>query len=642
VPLVPGSEFWVEPRGGHLEEEEQRDPSETDVATVRMRAEKDAASALAGYLKRGDAVQLAEINGRCARVVPTKQAMKKDSTGAGGWIDVFDEAGWSLLKARRPGDVHPEELRRRALEVREEAPRPRRRSTQGSRRASTVSMPGAVALPAPLEEQEEEEAEEAGRAQLALSSEAATELPALLWKLGDLESNSLATSDWREAIDPVWGKRYYVNRWSGQIIHRLVSMGVACPTVRLTLYFSNLSIAALYREMGPGPKADKRLADIEGSLLTPLAALADVPEDMMEVRMLEGPDPDPPSAAGTAPTSPSASEDSIMGGSAGRAAMAADAEERRRFRVAAKIRAPGARASWASAGLKQAMADGASFTSHIIITICNVPHILMLRENLFESVELLRADLEEMDVPRTAPCLRPPPEPEPPPPPPVDDDIREMSRNMVFSRPALLQMPNRQLGPPSGNAQALADGLRKAPEPSLEEIGLWKCFLGDMGAIALAGALDAGCGAKLQTLLLDENRIAAAGATALGAGLAKCGLLRELGIARNPLGAGFAALVAGLGAALVVFDASDVSLDDAGAAAAAASIPRWPALRSLRLGGNVGVGTPGAEALAWALAGAPSVRLLDLKGCAPSVGIECQRLSKLLRDAGIDPSCLRL
>ena len=48
--------------------------------------------------------------------------------------------------------------------------------------------------------------------------------------------------------------------------------------------------------------------------------------------------------------------------------------------------------------------------------------------------------------------------------------------------------------------------------------------------------LNQGIGINLQTLLLDENMIAASGATALGVGLRRCEKLRELGVARNPLG----------------------------------------------------------------------------------------------------------
>jgi len=382
----------------------------------------------------------------------------------------------------------------------------------------------------------------------------------------------------------------------------------------------------------------RKLADIEGILKESLAALADVPEDLMELKIREG----PPGEDEGSPDAPAEEEDSIMGGSAGMEAKVAEEEERKGFRAVARIRAPGTRAAWASAGLKKAMADSERFTSTIVVLICNAPHILSLRIKLHEDVELTRADLVELEIPRTATCLRPPPDPDPLPLPPIDDDIRNMSRSMVFSKPKLLQMPNRTLGPPSGNAQALADGLRSAPEPTLEEVGLWKCLLGDAGAVSLANALNAGVGAKLHTLLLDENRIGAAGATALGAALKSCEQLRELGVARNPLGLGFAALVSGLGSALVIFDASDASLDDKGVVVAATCMPKWPSLKSFRLGGNAGLGRRGLEALVRAAIGAQSLRLADVKGCSPSAAAEWPRFSKMLKDAGRDPGLLRV
>ena len=31
------------------------------------------------------------------------------------------------------------------------------------------------------------------------------------------QAKSLYTRDWREAIDPIWGRRYFINRWSGRL-----------------------------------------------------------------------------------------------------------------------------------------------------------------------------------------------------------------------------------------------------------------------------------------------------------------------------------------------------------------------------------------------------------------------------------------
>jgi hypothetical protein len=286
------------------------------------------------------------------------------------------------------------------------------------------------------------------------------------------------------------------------------------------------------------------------------------------------------------------------------------------------------------------MADGAQFTAQVVTMVCSVPHMNSLKVDHLHALDLFRADLEELDMPRTATCMKPPPPPDEPPPPPVDDDIADLRKNLRWSKPALLQLPNKYLGDPTGNAQALADGLMLAEEPHLEEVGLWGCSLGDFGAAALAGALDAGCGARLQTLILDQNGIAAAGATALGAGLASCGQLRELCVARNPLGAGFAKLIKGLGATLTVLDASEAALDDAAVAAAAACLPRWPALRSLRMAGCVQIGVKGIESIAKVLLGAPSLKLVDLKGCTP--GPDWPRLSKLLQRGGAHPGRLRV
>merc|ERR1712139_205060 len=113
---------------------------------------------------------------------------------------------------------------------------------------------------------------------------------------------------------------------------------------------------------------------------------------------------------------------------------------------------------------------------------------------------------------------------------------------MRYKRPAILQFACRPMG--EGNSKALAEGLKTAAEtPHLEELSLWGCHMGDVGGKAIAGALAAGCGTKLQTLLLDDNGIGARGAAALGASLTKCPELRELSMAKNPLGPGFAALV---------------------------------------------------------------------------------------------------
>ena len=78
----------------------------------------------------------------------------------------------------------------------------------------------------------------------------------------------------------MWGRRYYVNRWSGQIIHKLQRMGVAAATVRLTMWFSNLSMDFLREQMVERPEECEHLiSQLQVALLAPFAALADVPED---------------------------------------------------------------------------------------------------------------------------------------------------------------------------------------------------------------------------------------------------------------------------------------------------------------------------------------------------------------------------
>jgi len=37
------------------------------------------------------------------------------------------------------------------------------------------------------------------------------------WRKSRCQAKSLYTRDWREAIDPIWGRRYFINRWSGRL-----------------------------------------------------------------------------------------------------------------------------------------------------------------------------------------------------------------------------------------------------------------------------------------------------------------------------------------------------------------------------------------------------------------------------------------
>jgi hypothetical protein len=318
VPLAPGSLFWVEPRGGHLPEEEQEDPPEMDPASLPVREGEDPKSAEVGHFWRGDIVQIAEMDGCHARVLLTGMSVFRANAPDSGWIDIFDEAGWSILKAKHPGEVHAEELRRRHLE-------------------------------------EFAEDEPPQRAYSVLSPDVA-ELPALLWQLAELEQNSICTRDWREAVDPIWGHRYFINKWSGQIVRKLESMGVACATVRLTMWWSNMSIDAIHAHHKTEDDAHERLDELKTGLIHALSALADVPEDTTEVFFEEGPYEGPgraDSGAGAKTARSNSTEDSIMGGTGGRRATAKEDEDLSRFRIVALFRAPGVRASWASAALQE-------------------------------------------------------------------------------------------------------------------------------------------------------------------------------------------------------------------------------------------------------------------------------------------------
>eukprot|EP00439_Symbiodinium_sp_Y106_P013456 s907_g1.t3 len=239
--LTEGTDFWVEPQGGHIAEEDQQDESEWHPAKMQLRETKDPDSQVVGNLQRGDVVQIAEIDGRLGRVVRIKAIEETDSEAVGGWMDLYTEAGWSCLRKRFLGQVHPEEVRR--LDQRQKASKVEEQLSK-----ETISRPSKV----PVAEDEEED-------ELA-------ELPALLKELGELEAKSIYTRDWREAIDPVWGRRYFVNRWSGQVIHHLVRYGVAEAAVKLTIHFTNLSLHSdgLAREEFP----ERKIASLERSAVS--------------------------------------------------------------------------------------------------------------------------------------------------------------------------------------------------------------------------------------------------------------------------------------------------------------------------------------------------------------------------------------
>jgi len=360
-----------------------------------------------------------------------------------------------------------------------------------------------------------------------------------------------------------------------------------------------------------------------------------VDEDRMQLRVFEG-DHEPLGGSGGDPKdAEEPEEDSIMGSAKGE-------EDTKGFRVQVLIKAPGVRSSWASAVLKQVMADAEGFQSQMRVMLACVPDILNCRVDAYDDIAVLKADLEELDLPRQANAFKPPPPPPPPPPLPVEEEFAEIKRSYVFTKQSVLHFHCKKVG--LGDSQALAAGLegamRECPTHPLEELGMWGCRMGDGGICAVAKSLDVGVGANLQTLLLDENEISAAGATALGVGLKACKKLRELGISKNPLGEGFSKLVAGLSNTLVLLDATDTALTNAGAAGVAAALKRFPLLRALKLGGNQGIRLLGIEALVRALLGAPSIKLVDLKG-SDDEG-DWPRLKRVLEDGGVDPSRIRV
>ncbi|CAE8714331.1 unnamed protein product [Polarella glacialis] len=489
VLLTAGRDFWMEPKGGHLPDDDQMDENYFKPTEMPLRREVVSDSPQSGWLQRGDGLQIAELVGRRARVIHTKCIVNHDTAPEGGWVDIIDESGWSILKARRDGEIHGEETRRAALEHHDE----------------DHVRPGS-----------QQKMKAVGDDISVYDEDAPADLPALLREIGELESKSIYTRDWREAIDPVWGRRYFVNKWSGQVIHNLECMGVAIAGVIITLWFSELSME--HMRVALDVPLVNVLWELEECFRDSLAALADVPEDIVSVKFLEGPDPE---ADGS-----QAEVDSIMGDSSG--LVSPD----QGFRIRATLRAPGVKASWASASLREAMADTERFTSTVVTMLGSVPKVSMMLPNILSSFTLLRADLEEEDIPRHAPCLSP----TPPPPPWVDnrpdEEFQIVKRDLRWSKPTIVSYPFRKLG--ENNCRALAQALEISQEVNqeahMEEMSLWCCSISNAGAAALAAAFSVGCGQKLQSLMLDDNDITASGATALGAGLAFCPVLRELAL----------------------------------------------------------------------------------------------------------------
>eukprot|EP00929_Paragymnodinium_shiwhaense_P024152 TRINITY_DN14961_c0_g3_i2.p1 TRINITY_DN14961_c0_g3~~TRINITY_DN14961_c0_g3_i2.p1 ORF type:complete len:1263 (+),score=261.12 TRINITY_DN14961_c0_g3_i2:106-3894(+) len=652
VPLPETGEFWVEPRGGHLAEELQRDPDENNMVTLPVRCELDPLSPERKnqYLQRGDAIEFAEVVGRRARVIQTGYINLDYTAPDGGWIDLFDEAGWCQLKRRFGDEKHIIQLQREERDreifkakLAQEA-KSRASSRQSTARLSTAaarrsSSRGEPVSPAKLAEALEKKAkakdmEAAGSDGFSALTDGTEELtlaevPLLLQQLGELEAASVLTRDWREHRDPIWGRRYFVNRWSGQVIHRLKSMGVARCMVRLTIWFHNLSLPYAEETLGHNIYP-KRKKDLEGSMKECILSMADVPDDFVEVRFEDGPGIAAEKSGDKPGTMSARAKDKIE-------------DEGPQMRVIADIKAPGIHASWASAGLKRAMADGESFSYNMFGFVCNIPQIQCLIPDVQTmSLGFLRADLEELDVPQLPPFLEPKPPPTPPLPPAEDQIVKEIRRQLPYARPKVLEHPYTCFK--GENGHALAEGLRHALEdggPHLLEIHLWCCQLGDEGAAALAGALNNGCGVQLHTVLLDENEIGPLGATALGAALRNCKFMREVNLSRNPIeSAGFRNLVGGLGSGMSVLDVSHGALSDPACKGVAACLRRWPKCCSLKLGGNPGITSKGAEVLARSLLVLPELKSIDLKGS--SLGNEAPRLKRLVESGGVDVTRFRL
>merc|ERR1711959_45742 len=95
-PVIPALHFWVEPKGGHLSEEE-KELGTVEVCEIPVRSKADQHSKQIGRLQRGDIIELAEVFGRMARIIIVKRFVLKreqDALPDGGWIDMLDEDGW--------------------------------------------------------------------------------------------------------------------------------------------------------------------------------------------------------------------------------------------------------------------------------------------------------------------------------------------------------------------------------------------------------------------------------------------------------------------------------------------------------------------------------------------------------------------
>merc|ERR1719379_956102 len=351
------------------------------------------------------------------------------------------------------------------------------------------------------------------------------ELPSLLWQIGELEQASNLCRDWHEQTDPVWGKLYYVNRWSGQVIHNFGAGGVFSVAVRLTVWFSNIRLSNLkvpeievikQAQMRAGP-ADVMPGDYEAALerlvnrihqdlREPFCSLADVPVDMMETIMIDG-------------------ENDAVGEDGG-LKKAMNGDDLPPFRIQCTITAPGSHAAWAANGIKEDMANGEYFNTLMMGILAQVPELQRMKDVMKDPIVLAQATLDETDV---APWEKPPTPPPPEnPPPAVDPEFVELRKNIRYFKPKILDMKackafnlvSQGLAP--GDLRALAEGLDLAArdhKPFIEEIHFWELNINDFQAVCFRQAFERGRLEKLHTLLLDANKIGAVGAQALGDGL---------------------------------------------------------------------------------------------------------------------------
>jgi len=161
---------------------------------------------------------------------------------------------------------------------------------------------------------------------------------------------------------------------------------------------------------------------------------------------------------------------------------------------------------------------------------------------------------------------------------------------------SMLRSARRKVG--TDGVQRLAEKLGAGALPAVTMLDLYRMDVGDAGASALAAALGRGALPRLMRLSLYKAALGDAGLVALAPALQRLPALKDLKLARNPLGdEGLAALVApppppagapptttGVLPKLSSLDLSDTQVADAGCAALASALGSGalPKLLSLR------------------------------------------------------------